>query len=212
MNPEALILKKLKEQKKVLKSKIEELEMQLKIQNLELEKINLQIDNATLKKSVQDVKKATLNEDKIKESIIKEIGKDLKDKICTTYIYLFELGKTIDLYTTFNVPESKVALGYSIYKFGKTENITSRERDHKRLYSNHPNVKINLVISEKCSNKNAFKNEGAIKSWFKDNDYSFVTKFKDAPEDLCSKFSTCKELVIIHDKDLKKVKEFYKFL
>ena len=209
MSTESVILRKLKEQKKTIKSKISELEMELKIQNLELDKINLQIDNSSLKKSVQDGK---INEVKVKESLIKELGKDLKDKISPGYLYLFELGKTIDLYTTFDVPESKVALGYSIYKFGRTENIISRERDHKRMYKDHSNVKINLVISKECSNKDTVKNENLIKNWFKDKDYTFVKNYKDAPEDICSKLSTCKELVIINDKDLKFVKEFYKFL
>lgn len=209
MSSESVILRKLKDQRKNIKAKIDELEMELKIQNLELDKINLQIDNASLKKSVQDCK---INEVKIKESIIKDLSKGMKDMISPGYVYLFELGKTIDLYTTFEVPESKVALGYSIYKFGRTQDIISREREHKRMYSNDLNVKINLVISKECSNKDVVKFESLIKSWFKNNDYDFVKKFKDISEELCLKFQSCKELVIIHDKDLKNVKEFYKLL
>jgi hypothetical protein len=195
-------------------------QMELKTLKLELDKINLEIEKQKAEKELEKVKKESekkiekikkegeKNIEKAKKEIIKEITYEIKDKVCPAFVYLFELGSTIDLCSSFEVPKEKIASGWSIYKFGRTDNLKSRESDHKKDYERFSKVKIKLVHSVECSNKDVSSNETKIKKWFKENSYDFVTKTLVCGEGE-SKIKKCNELVIIQTKDLKKVKDLY---
>lgn len=225
---------KIKNEIKSLQEKIASDEMKLKMLNLELDNINLKINNEKLSKDNVKLEQSAIDANKSNKEMIKrvlvaqkevkdiktdfnknlkkeiketlkDITLDIKDKIGGAYVYLFELGPTIDLYTSFNVPKDKISSNHFIFKFGRSDNLKSREADHKRDYERFSNVKVKLCHSKECSNKCVSDNEAKIKKWFKDNTYTFVKEVSS--EEIKSK--KCNELVIIEKKDLKSVKEMY---
>lgn len=188
---------------KSLKEKLEKLKLEID----KKEKDKLAKENEKLKK---DLEKSQKEAEKAKieaaenKAVLKKIGIAATEKIIeNSCVYLFCLGKTKDL-VDFAIPNDKISNTSSVYKFGLTNDINRREKEHKNKYEKFSNVSLSLIHTKKCSILVNNENENKLFDMFRSNNYCFITSLKSANSK--EKFN---ELVVIDNKDLNKVKKFY---
>ena len=129
-------------------------------------------------------------------------------------IYLLSLGKVKELRDTFNIPNdvnnsSRIRLEDSstVYKYGFTDDLERRLREHTSDYGKMKNVDISLSLFHMVDNKYISKAETDVKHLFNVFDKSLNVESTD--ETLNKKR---KELVVLNDKEYKQITEHYKLI
>jgi chromosome segregation ATPase len=210
-------IKALQDENNTNKKSIDKLAPKFKSLKEKLDKIKVEIDkkekdklakeNERLKK---DLEKSQKEAEKAKieaaenKAVIKKIAIASTEKMIeNSCVYLFCLGKTKDL-TDFMIPADKISDTTFVYKFGLTNDINRREKEHKNKYEKYTNVSLSLTHTKKCSILVNNENENKLFEMFRSNSYCFITSLKNSSSK--EKFN---ELVVISNKDLNKVKKFY---
>jgi len=173
--------------------------------NTEIERLNKSIekDNEKLrKKLIETTSKLEKHEETIK-SIAISATKSVLPNSC---IYLFKLGSCDKLDTIFPYDEIYKNDKHCIYKFGLTNDIERREKEHTTNFKNKLGcVDFEQIFTQPSSILCNRDNENRVKSFFQENKYTFIST------DLKLK-KVYNELVILPNKDLKKVINFLKKL
>jgi hypothetical protein len=125
-----------------------------------------------------------------------------KTMLPNSCIYLFKLGLTEELKDIFKIPEEFVDKNTCIYKFGMTNDIDRREKEHKSLYTKVGCSCIERIIQQQSSIIVNKENENKLFEYFSDKKFAFISEGYKAKQ----KFN---ELVCIRDKDLKLVRKYY---
>ena len=130
------------------------------------------------------------------------------DSYASTFpcIYLLSLGKVKDLRDTFNI-SNDINDTSTVYKYGFTEDLERRLREHTSEYGKMKNVDISLSIFHMVDTKYISKAENDVKHLFNVFDKSLNVESTD--ETLNKKR---KELVVLNDKEYKQITEHYKLI
>ena len=130
------------------------------------------------------------------------------DSYASTFpcIYLLSLGKVKDLRDTFNISNDINDIS-TVYKYGFTEDLERRLREHTSEYGKMKNVDISLSLFHMVDNKYMSKAENDVKHLFNVFDKSLNVDSND--ETLNKKR---KEIVVLNDKEYKQITEHYKLI
>jgi len=130
------------------------------------------------------------------------------DSYASTFpcIYLLSLGKVKDLRDTFNISNDINDIS-TVYKYGFTEDLERRLREHTSEYGKMKNVDISLSIFHMVDNKYMSKAENDVKHLFNVFDKSLNV---DSSNETLNKKR--KELVVLNDKEYKQINEHYKLI
>lgn len=212
-------IKNLEDKNVVNHKMVENITKKIKDNHDKLHKVNQKLNDATMKKENQkskiDAKKIKELETLKKENEKLKKEKEEKDKILKKIgivateslnpdagIYLFKLGTAKDLCDSFVIPKDRLTYSYSIYKFGLTNDVNRRKREHKQKYEKFKNVSVELCHFKKSSIISNRENENRLFEMFRKNGFAFINCSEEGKD----KFN---ELVCINDNDLYKVKKFY---
>lgn len=121
-------------------------------------------------------------------------------------IYLLSLGKVKDLRETFKISD-KTDDNLTVYKYGFTEDLERRLREHTNDYGKMKNVNVTLSIFHMIDVKYISKAENDIKHLFDVFDKSLQVNSNEQ-----SLMKKRKELVILNDKEYKQITEHYKLI
>lgn len=125
-----------------------------------------------------------------------------KSMLPNSCIYLFKLGSSEELKDIFKIPEEFIDKNINVYKFGMTNDIDRREKEHKTLYTKVGCTSIERIIQQQSSIIVNKENENKLFDYFSDKKFTFISEGYKAKQ----KFN---ELVCIRDKDLKAVRKYY---
>ena len=130
------------------------------------------------------------------------------DSYASTFpcIYLLSLGKVNDLRDTFNI-SNDINDTSTVYKYGFTEDLERRLREHTSEYGKMKNVDISLSIFHMVDNKYMSKAENDVKHLFNVFDKSLNV---DSTDETLNKKR--KEIVVLNDKEYKQINEHYKLI
>jgi len=120
-------------------------------------------------------------------------------------IYLLSLGKVKDLRDTFNI-SNEINDTSTVYKYGFTEDLERRLREHTSDYGKLKNVNVSLSIFHMVDVKYISKAENDIKHLFE----VFGKNLNTNDTDISNKKR--KELVVFNDKEYKQISEHYKLI
>lgn len=120
-------------------------------------------------------------------------------------IYLLSLGKVKDLRDTFNI-SNEINDSSTVYKYGFTEDLERRLREHTSDYGKLKNVNVSLSIFHMVDVKYISKAENDIKHLFE----VFGKNLNTNDTDISNKKR--KELVVFNDKEYKQIAEHYKLI
>jgi hypothetical protein len=130
------------------------------------------------------------------------------DSYASTFpcIYLLSLGKVNDLRDTFNI-SNDINDTSTVYKYGFTEDLERRLREHTSEYGKMKNVDISLSLFHMVDNKYMSKAENDVKHLFNVFDKSLNV---DSTDETLNKKR--KEIVVLNDKEYKQINEHYKLI
>ena len=130
------------------------------------------------------------------------------DSYASTFpcIYLLSLGKVKDLRDTFNISNDINDIS-TVYKYGFTEDLERRLREHTSEYGKMKNVDISLSLFHMVDNKYMSKAENDVKHLFNVFDKSLNV---DSTDETLNKKR--KEIVVLNDKEYKQINEHYKLI
>lgn len=130
------------------------------------------------------------------------------DSYASTFpcIYLLSLGKVKELRDTFNI-SNDINDKSTVYKYGFTEDLERRLREHTLEYGKMKNVDISLSLFQMVDNKYMSKAENEVKHLF--NVFDKSLNVENIDETLNKKR---KELVVLNDKEYKQINEHYKLI
>ena len=130
------------------------------------------------------------------------------DSYASTFpcIYLLSLGKVKELRDTFNI-SNDTNDSSTVYKYGFTEDLERRLREHTSEYGKMKNVDISLSLFHMVDNKYMSKAENEVKHLFNVFDKSLNV---DSSNETLNKKR--KELVVLNDKEYKQINEHYKLI
>jgi hypothetical protein len=114
---------------------------------------------------------------------------------CISCVYLFSLGTVGSLRELMEIPEEYPDTSI-VYKYGRTNNLSSRTVDHQKDFGKMPNVELNLEYHGYIDDKYASKAETSIAQYFQSLN-------------VCYQYQTRKELVILTNKQLFYIKKYY---
>ena len=120
-------------------------------------------------------------------------------RTCATSIpcvYLFELGKVKDLRETFPSLISNQEDEAIVYKYGRTDNLARRSKEHQCNYGKMKNVNLELQIYSYVDPAYAVRAENKVKGHFK---FAGKRLMEDNHD----------ELVVLDKEDMKGVREMY---
>lgn len=130
------------------------------------------------------------------------------DSYASTFpcIYLLSLGKVNDLRDTFNI-SNDINDTSTVYKYGFTEDLERRLREHTSDYGKMKNINISLSLFHMVDNKYMSKAENDVKHLFNVFDKSLNI---DSTDETLNKKR--KEIVVLNDKEYKQITEHYKLI
>ena len=125
---------------------------------------------------------------------IKTVFNQTTDKI--SCIYLFYLGKVKDLKKSLRIDDKYYNENDGVYKWGMTQDLDRRTKEHNRNFSKIKNVNLQLILFNYIDPQYLSKAEMKIKKLFKEMELNL-------------KYEKYSELVIVPNKNIKFVKENY---
>jgi hypothetical protein len=129
------------------------------------------------------------------------------DSYASTFpcIYLISLGKVKDLRETFNI-SPEISDKMTVYKYGFTEDLERRLKEHNLDYGKMKNVNINLSVFHMIDAKYISKAENDISNLFETFGKKLIVNENELTQ------QKRKELVFFDEKEYKQITEHYKLI
>lgn len=138
------------------------------------------------------------------------------DSYASTFpcIYLLSLGKVKDLRDTFNI-SPEISDKMTVYKYGFTEDLERRLKEHNLDYGKMKNVNVNLSVFHMIDVKYISKAENDVRNLFEAFGKKLIVNERTNTvenNETESSQQKRKELVVFDEKEYKQITEHYKLI